>query len=301
VTKPFDMTQLLARLTRILPPARMEAAADAFLGVSPLAKRIQEAVRHAAVHETNVLIRGAAGTGKQATARRIHALSDVAHLPLVIVNFARDDAPMVNLATAVDRSNGGMIFLNAVDRADASAQDALLREIDRSPATRWIGAASPSLDAVVNGGGFRADLYFALASRIIDLPPLAERPDDAAWMAEDTFKRLNARRAKPVRGLAEATVEAIRAHSWPGNGRELRSRLARAIEHADSDWIQPVDVFPERQSDGPFPSLADVRDTAERAHIVAALARTDGQIMEAAKLLGISRTTLWEKMQRFGI
>lgn len=301
VTKPFDMGQLLLRLARILPAARAHAADDAFFGVSPLARRLDEAVRLAAAQDAPVLFRGAAGTGKQAAARRLHALSDRGHAPFVGVNFARDDDPMAMLAEAIERVGAGDLFLNAIDRAPEAAQDALVRHMDHAGEGRLLAAASPSIDALVTAGAFRADLFFALSRTVIDLPPLAERPEDAAWLAEDTFKVLNARRAKPLRGVAETTLGAIRAYSWPGNGRELRSRLARAIEHAEGEWLQPIDLFPERQVSGAFPSLADVRESAERAHIMAALARADGQIMEAAKLLGISRTTLWEKVQKFGL
>lgn len=301
VTKPFDMAQLLARLARLLPPARAHETEDAFFGVSPLARRLDEMVRQAAAQDAPIVLRGAAGTGKQAAARRLHALSDRAHAPFVSVNFARDEDPLAALTTVIDEVGAGDVFLNAVDRANPHAQDAIVRILDRAADARFIAAVAPTIDDHVKGGTFRTDLYFALAQTVIDLPPLAERPDDAAWLAEDTFKVLNARRAKPLRGLADTTLVAIRAHTWPGNGRELRSRLARAVEHAEGEWLQPIDVFPERRVASPFPSLSSVRESAERAHIITALARADGQILEAAKLLGISRTTLWEKMQKFGL
>ncbi len=102
-------------------------------------------------------------------------------------------------------------------------------------------------------------------------------------------------------GAAATTEEAIRAYDWPGNGRELRSRLARAIEKTESDTILVSDLFPERSADPILRPLAEVRDAAERAQITAALERTEGQVGEAAKLLRVSRTTLWEKMQKLGL
>ena len=99
--------------------------------------------------------------------------------------------------------------------------------------------------------------------------------------------------------MAEA---AILAHDWPGNGRELRTRLVRAVGGAAGEWLFPADLFPEQVAKGTgLAPLADVRDAAERRHIVFALEQADGHAGEAARLLGISRTTLWEKMQKLGL
>jgi transcriptional regulator of acetoin/glycerol metabolism len=105
----------------------------------------------------------------------------------------------------------------------------------------------------------------------------------------------------PLAGIAASAEEAIRAHDWPGNGRELRARLQRAVQAAEGDLVLTSDLFPERAGDEGLRSLAEVRDEAERAQIVAALERTGGQVGEAAKLLRVSRTTLWEKMQKLGL
>ena len=95
----------------------------------------------------------------------------------------------------------------------------------------------------------------------------------------------------------------MRAHDWPGNGRELRSRLVQAMGTVAGDTLFPSDLFPEAKAspEDTLPSLSDARDSAERAHILIALERTGGQVTEAAKLLRVSRTTLWEKMQRLGL
>lgn len=148
---------------------------------------------------------------------------------------------------------------------------------------------------------FRSDLQSLLISHEIAIPALAERPEDAVWLAARLFPAMNARRASPVTGIAASAEEAIRAHDWPGNGRELRARLLRAVEAAVGDLVLTSDLFPERASDAGLRSLAEVRDAAERSQIAAALERTGGQVGEAAKLLQVSRTTLWEKMQKLGL
>jgi transcriptional regulator of acetoin/glycerol metabolism len=105
----------------------------------------------------------------------------------------------------------------------------------------------------------------------------------------------------PLTGISATAEEAIRSYDWPGNGRELRARLVRAVEAAEGEMVLVSDLFPERAVGETMRSLAEVRDAAERAQIVAALDRTGGQVGEAARLLRVSRTTLWEKMQKLGL
>lgn len=120
--------------------------------------------------------------------------------------------------------------------------------------------------------------------------------------ATQMFHLLNHDRADPLRGLSDLSITAIRDHHWPGNGREVRSRLRRAIDAATAGWILPADIFPETNAgDSEVRTLAEARATAERHQIIRALERTDGQMAEAARLLNISRTTLWEKMQKLDL
>ncbi|ARJ68650.1 helix-turn-helix domain-containing protein [Paracoccus contaminans] len=115
------------------------------------------------------------------------------------------------------------------------------------------------------------------------------------------FPAVNARAGGRLRGIAALTEAAVRAHDWPGNGRELRARLIRGVEHAAGDWLFPADLFPERQTNAALQSLAEARDAAERAQIMVALERSGHQMAEAARLLKVSRTTLWEKIQKLGL
>lgn len=174
-------------------------------------------------------------------------------------------------------------------------------QILRAAPFRLIATAGMGIEEKIASGGFRADLFFLLQSHEIVIPPLADRPEDAVWLAVRLFPGLNARRAAPLTGLAASTEDAIRAHDWPGNGRELRARLMRAVEQAEGSRVLPSDLFPERAGQEAIRPLAAVRDAAERAQIVAALDRTQGQVSEAARLLQVSRTTLWEKMQKLGL
>ena len=131
---------------------------------------------------------------------------------------------------------------------------------------------------------------------------MAIATDDAVWLASQMFKALNERRPVPMRGISVLAMTAIRDHDWPGNGRELRSRLLRALDVATGEWVYPADIFPElNQEDVDVRPLSEARDIAERRQIMKALERTGGQVAEAARLLKVSRTTLWEKMQKLGL
>ncbi|MFN4129000.1 MAG: sigma-54-dependent transcriptional regulator [Paracoccaceae bacterium] len=302
ITKPFEMGQFLARLNLLLR-TRTGEDLSGLLGVSPAAKRIEELALTAAQNDRPVLIRGASGTGKALVARRVHRLSDRASAPFEHVNLGRDGDALSLLQGAADRVRDGILFLNGLNRMGPMAQDWLMARLDASPQIRIVAACGSDMADLVKSGGFREDLYFRLDVFEIPIPPLKDRPDDAVWLLHRLFVALNASRTLPLRAISALADEAVRAHDWPGNGRELRARLVQAVETAVGDTIFPSDLFPEQRTapDNPFPSLSEIRDVTERAHIVAALERTGGQATEAAKLLKISRTTLWEKMHKLGL
>jgi DNA-binding NtrC family response regulator len=300
MTKPFDMSAFLGRLAQILrPDANTDLPAQT--GISPLARQVDALVADFARHDEAVLIRGGRGLGKERIARRIQELSDRRSAPFVAVNAFRDDVSADALAAAFETASDGTLFVNGVGRLDGVAQDRLKEALGQAP-FRLIASCGTRIDEKTQAGGFRSDLLYALVAHEIVIPPLAQRGEDAVWLAGQMFNALNLRRETPLRGISELAVTAIRDHDWPGNGRELRSRLLRAMDVATGDWVYPVDVFPElNQEVLEIQSLSDARDVAERRQIMKALERTGGQIAEAARLLKVSRTTLWEKMQRLGL
>lgn len=304
VTKPFDMAVFLERLVLLLRP-RDEVAMPGLVGISPAARRVEAMAARAATHDRSVLILGSAGTGKERIARRIHEASDRRAAPFVAINFARHPDPDRALSgpgNVLDRTGEGVIFLGAPERLGAAQQAMLISALDDPGFEgRVFAAAGPEIEAEVAAGRFRADLYARLCETEIPVPPLRERPEDAVWLMNRLFATLNPRRERPLRGVSALAEAAVRAHDWPGNGREVRSRLVRAFDIAAGDWIFPADLFPERQAEASFPTLVEARDAAERRHILAALERSGGQISDAARLLHVSRTTLWEKMQKLGL
>lgn len=296
ITKPFDMKGFLEKLALVMQPRERRAGPER-TGISRLARAVDRQAAEAARTDAPLLIRGAPGLGKARLARSIHAASDRRAASFVVLDALRAATGPDDLSSAADEAGEGTVLIVGVGRLPIPAQDRLLALL-RGAAFRLIATAGTQLQERVAAGRFRADLFDLLAAHAIMIPPLADRPEDALWLAGRLFDSLNAGRRS---GLAAATEAAIRAHDWPGNGRELRARLARAIEAAEGPLILPADLFPERAGQPEIRSLAEVRDAAERAHILAALDRTGGQVAEAARLLRISRTTLWEKMQKLGL
>lgn len=300
MTKPFDMPDFLGRLARILRPDP-GAGLPARTGISPVARQVDGLVADFATHERPVLIRGGRGLGKARMARLMHALSDRCSAGFVVVDALRGAGQIEALAEAIEEVADGTLFVTGVGQLEPPAQDLMMRAMDVAP-FRLIATCGPRIDERVAAGGFRSDLFYALVANEIVVPPLAQRGEDAVWLAGQMFTVLNARRAAPLRGLSDLALSAIRDHDWPGNGRELRSRLLRAMDVAGDGWVHPADIFPElAQGDGDVLSLAETREAAERRQIIKALERTGGQVAETAKLLKVSRTTLWEKMQKLGL
>jgi DNA-binding NtrC family response regulator len=204
------------------------------------------------------------------------------------------------------RAGEGFLLIERISWASAELQAGLVKNLwagEGAGGPRLIATDSPALAPE----GLRPDLYFHLSILTLAIPALRTRQEDTVWLMSRLFEGMNARRSAPFRGISPQTEQAVRAHDWPGNGRELRSRLMRAMAMAKGETIFPTDLFPEgvpgavQEAGADFPPLGDVRDAAERAHIQSALSRADGSLTETAKLLQIGRSTLWEKMQKLGI
>ncbi|MGS4943933.1 sigma-54-dependent transcriptional regulator [Meridianimarinicoccus sp. RP-17] len=308
IAKPFDLPDFLGRLGLLMGARKDPRPDDDFpplLGISPAARRVETLIARAAADSRPALIRGGPGTGKDLVARRIHDLSDRSAAPFVIVNLAREADPGLVLfapGRGFDAVGDGTLFINAVSRMGAQMQARLLARLDGGVDGRVIAACGHDLDTLVAAGLFDAELLYRLAGTEIPIPPLAGRPDDAVWLMGQLFGKLAPRLAPDVTAISALCDDAVRTHDWPGGGRELRARLRSGLATATGPLLHPSDLFPERvAAPGDLMSLAEARDAAEKAQIIAALDRTGGQIGAAAKRLRIARTTLWEKMQKFDL
>lgn len=304
ITKPFDMGVFLDRLAQLLAPGEAQEFPPV-LGVSQAAQRVEALIARAAESAEPVLIRGGPGLGKDLVARRIHDLSERRSAPFITVNLARDGDPGETLFGrdgAFQRLNEGTLFINAISRLPQELHYRLEAVIRNGVDGRVVTACGNDLEALVQTGAFDRELYYDIARMEIPIPPLGVRPEDAVWLLEQLFRRLAPVKAPGLTGVSPLCIAATRDYDWPGGGREVRARLIRGLSLAKGALLQPADIFAERQAGAAgIKSLAEVRETAERAQIIAALEHSGGQVGAAARMLGIARTTLWEKMQRYGL
>lgn len=331
ITKPFDMSTLL---DRIASSARLAnaTAGESVLGVSQAMQQAELVLRRYADHSLPVLIQGETGTGKEVCARFLHGVSERSTAPFMAVNCAAIPAELLESELFghekgaftgahqlhrgyAERAGEGVLFLDEIGDMPQALQAKLLRLLEdgtyyrlgsEKPITfkaRVICATHQDI-AAAGKGGFRQDLYYRLSALPLSLQPLRERPQDILWLAQMFIEGILDARATPVRGISAPAEDAMLDHAWPGNARELRNRLERAVALSESPLLMPVDLFPETaggKAVDAAETLSDAREAAERRQILKALSASGGQIGVAARSLGVSRTTLWEKMTRYGI
>jgi DNA-binding NtrC family response regulator len=333
MTKPFAMDEFLKRIEagRRTTDSGMRLKGYV-LGESPAIQHAEDLIHRYAGHDLPVLITGETGSGKEVAARLLHQVSSRGSEPFMAVNCAAIPGELLeseifghekgaftgahqrHLGYA-ERAGGGTLFLDEIGDMPSAMQAKLLRLIEEASFTRVGGeglvpfrarvvAATHQDLAERTAVGFRQDLYFRLAVLPVEIPPLRERLEDVVWLLDRFLGNAASRSDARVRGYSALAEEVALSHSWPGNIRELRNRVDRAVALATAEWIMPGDLFPEkgaRPGVHGFVPLSDVRDAAERRQIERALEETGGQIAKAADLLAVSRTTLWEKMTRLGI
>jgi DNA-binding NtrC family response regulator len=338
LTKPFDTAELVAKL-RTLAHRRAVVATrrqEVFAPVmeSSALKRLDAQLQRLASTAAPVLIGGESGTGKEVAAHRLHALSGRSRL--VAVNCAAIPAELAEstlfghekgaFTGAVARHVGyfeeagdGTLFLDEIAELPLALQAKLLRVLqERSfrrvggttdlPFTaRLVTASNADLRSLIAQKTFREDLFFRIAVVELRVPPLRERPEDVLGLFRALVPMLAGEYGVAVPSIAADVEPALLAHAWPGNARELRNRVARALALAEDTWLTARDLFPERdlevdaQASTEMATLEVARDDAERQAIAAALRAAGGKVGAAATALGVSRVTLWSKMKRLGL
>ena len=217
----------------------------------------------------------------------------------------------------IELAQGGTLFLDEVGDIPLPLQVKLLRFLQERVIeriggrkaipvdTRIVCATHRNLEEMIAEGSFREDLYYRLAEIVVRIPTLAERPGDAALLARHFLKMYSASMNPSVKGLSPDALAAIDRWTWPGNVRELENRMKRAVIMADGKLVTAADLDLEGgdddDADADQINLKAVRDAADRKAIRRAIARTDGNISNAAKLLGISRPTLYDLIKQHGL
>ena len=328
----------LAETRRKLGEARRTRYSfSAFIGAGQACTAVKQLARRAARTSAPVLILGETGTGKELLAQAIHTASPRANAPFVAVNIAAVpetllEAEFFGVApgayTGADKrgrdgkfklADGGTLLLDEIGDMSLALQAKLLRVLQEGEVepvgsnrlqavdVRIIAATSRNLEQMIAAGSFRADLYYRLNVITLNTPALRERFEDMPGLAECLLEQLCREQGLPVRSLSSDAIERLCQHTWPGNVRELANVLARALLLADGDSLAGADLDavmpPAMALPAPEASLNLSRAVAqaERQAIAEALRVAAGNKVQAARLLGISRAALYEKLALHGV
>jgi two-component system NtrC family response regulator len=297
---------------------------------APEMVRVARTIERVANTNVSVMLLGASGTGKELLARGLHQASGRADGAFVAINCAAIPENLLEselfgyekgaftgaIKTTegkIEQAAGGTLFLDEVGDIPLHLQVKLLRFLQervierigsrRSIAvdTRIVCATHQDLEAMIIDGRFREDLFYRLAEIVVKIPSLAERPGDATLLAKVFLTRFAKEMNPQVRGFASNALTAIDAWPWPGNVRELENRVKRAVIMADGKLISAADLDlaePDAEVVSAL-NLKTAREQADRKVIRHALARSEGNISSTAKLLGISRPTLYDLLKHY--
>ena len=328
--KPVQTEKVLDIIRKALERKRGNSNAKQkfYTSKSPLALRLQEHIRLVAPVDTlAVLIRGASGTGKEYVARQIHALSGRADAPFIAVDCGVLPKELAaselfgyvkgtftgateNKTGMFAAANHGTLFLDEVGNLNAEVQRALLRALQEKryrpvggkeeiqTDIRLVAATNENLEKAIAEGRFREDLFHRLNEFPLHVPLLAECIEDIIPLAEFMLDAANQEFSRKVKGFDREVQKRLKSYSWPGNIRELRMVVRRATLLAKDDWITTgeIDIPDKGRQPGEY-SLNDER--TERATILKALEATGNDRKAAARLLGISRSTLYLKLRKY--
>ncbi len=304
---------------------------EGLIAASPEMLRACRMVEKVAPTDTTVLLLGESGTGKELLARALHGLSSRADARFVAINCAAIPETLLeselfgyergaftgaNKRTRgkIEYADGGTLFLDEVGDLPQSLQAKLLRFLQERVLERLGGrseisvnlrvlcATHQDLKKLIQSGEFREDLYYRISEITLNIPPLRERSGDAILLAKSFLQTYAKEETRSVRGFSEEAVRAIEAYRWPGNARELANRVKRAVIMAEGSHITEEDLELATPGEGEMPlNLREVRESAERQAVQRALALTGGNASQTAELLGISRPTLYDLLNKFGL
>lgn len=321
LSKPVDVDALIAALGGAQVVSQSES-----LGTAPAIRALEAQLLKAARVDLPVLLNGETGSGKEVAARFLHAASPRADAPFIAINcgaiprelaesmlFGHEKGAFTGATIrrqgVAEEAASGTLFLDEIAELPLDLQAKLLRLVEAREfrplgakadlpfRARIVAATHADLAERVRAGAFREDLFFRLNVVPLAMPPLRARTEDIAILAHRFLP------AAHRKDFAPEALEALLAHDWPGNVRELRNRVERAAALGDSDTIGVDDLFPETTLDFPSArgstsaSLDEAAKSAIKDRVRDALAKTGGNRSEAARLLGVSRTTIWKYMR----
>ncbi len=330
VARAFHVHALEAENRRLA--ARIDGSGfGGLITASPEMALVTRTLERVAPADVSVMLLGASGTGKELLARGLHDASPRRKGAFVAINcaaipetlleselFGHEKGAFTGAVKTtegkIEQAAGGTLFLDEIGDVPLALQVKLLRFLQERVIeriggrkaipvdTRIVCATHQNVDAMVADGRFREDLYYRLAEIVVRIPALSERTGDAALLARHFVTRYAKAMNPGVTGLAPDARAAVDAWSWPGNVRELENRIKRAVIMADGKLVTAADLdIDGKAADGLALNLRSVREVADRKAIRHALARADGNISSASRLLGISRPTLYDLLKSYDL
>jgi len=329
IDRAFGMFELQLENRRLLA-AQSEAGGGIITG-APEMQSVCRMIEKVAATDAAVLLLGDSGTGKELLARELHRLSTRSKERFVAINCAAIPDTLLESELfgyekgaftgankqspgRIETANRGTLFLDEIGDLPGSLQAKLLRFLQERTIERLggreeipvdvriVAATHQNLRDRIGSGSFREDLFYRLAEIVVTVPPLRDRAGDAALLAHALVRRHAEEKKRGRLALSDEAVAAIERHRWPGNVRELENVIKRAVILADGPQIKVSDLGLDGAGAAEPPlNLREARDSAERRELVRALARANGNLSKAADLLGVSRPTLYDLLNRFGL
>lgn len=330
VDRAYQVHELEMENRRLsLPKDKMPL--EGIIATSPQMLAACRTIEKVAPTDVTTLLLGASGTGKERFAQAIHELSGRSNQRIVAINCASIPENLLESelfgyekgaftgATQttpgkIEYADKGTLFLDEIGDLPVSLQAKLLRFLQERVVERVGGrkeipvdvriicATHQNLNTLIANGGFREDLYYRVSEITINIPTLKERDGDALVLATAFLGRFSKEMNSSVKTFDNQAIHAIESHDWPGNVRELESRIKRAIIMADGVYITPADLELEESEVEAMPlNLKEIREAAERKAVLRALNYTNDSISDAAAVLGITRPTLYNLMEKLGL
>ncbi|MDO9225543.1 MAG: PEP-CTERM-box response regulator transcription factor [Pseudomonadota bacterium] len=332
IARAFRVFALEQENRQLSARARAEPL-QGLLTSDPAMLKVCRTIEKVAPSDASVLLLGESGTGKEVLARGLHELSPRVKERFVAINcaaipenlleselFGYEKGAFTGAAKQtigkIEYASHGTLFLDEIGDLPMPLQAKLLRFLQErvierlggrgeiAVDVRVVAATHQHLEELIKDGRFREDLFYRLSEISIRIPPLRERQGDLSLLAHAFLERHAQAQGRALRGFAAEAIQSIEAHAWPGNVREMENTIKRAVIMSDGPNISQEDLglaSTSAQEDEPPLNLRQVRDEAERRAVLGAMGRSNGNVAHAAEMLGISRPTLYDLMNRFGL
>lgn len=329
IIKAIEKRKLLVENIQLRRQIEELTLPDDMVGESPAIRKVMEMVNTVAQTDSTVMILGESGTGKELVARAIHSRSNRRYFPMITINCGAYPEGLLEselfghekgaFTGAIYRRKGrlemadkGTLFLDEIGNISEKMQMDLLRAIETKNFTRLggdksidvdfrvISATNRDLEKAIREGTFREDLYYRLSVFAFNLPPLRDRRSDIPLIARYFLEKYSQTMNKKVNSFSPLVLEMFSRYNWPGNIRELRNVVERAVVVTKGSQVQPEDIsFPFQL--GQINSGGESLEEVEKKHILKILEQTKGNIAQAAEILKVSRLTIYNKIEKYNL